>query len=344
MKSERTRYTKEEQEKILQYFSDLKGDVIRQFLSEKNLPRSGTKPELREKIENWLGEGNLQYEDLVLFLDRIAPWGKQHIILYNGPDSEVRKWCEKEKAENILNNAKLTKYLNSKLLLMLPEKLSFSSIEYSDKRLRILAVKRREAWERAEKYDQEESIQEGKLELRAFLIQVTRAVVVFTWDFISNNASLQITQLPSREKYEDVENELASLMEGFLDLSRFDKLNLRPVIKKLHELEQKGSPEARSHTIAYQSAGGRKITAESPTPEDSVLGEDRIDTALESIRSQSVGHIGNFYWLPTSANSNPLRKEIHTIIVGNKSRINFTTPNEEDDVEYVLSRVRALSQ
>src|SRR5687767_12768387 len=37
---------------------------------------------------------------------------------------------------------------------------------------------------------------------------------------------------------------------------------------------------------------------------------------------------------------NPLTGDVHVIIVGAKSRVNFPTPNTEDVVRYVLHRVR----
>jgi hypothetical protein len=171
--------------------------------------------------------------------------------------------------------------------------------------------------------------------------------MIFTWNLISNNATLQISQLPTGSKYEEEEIKFAELINPWLNLNSFTKLDLRRVIKKLHELEANGIPEARSHGLSYLSQGGRRITAQSPTPQDSIFGEQEVDIALKSIRDRGVGNIGNFYWLPksiNSANGNPLEREVHTIIVGNKSRINFTTPNKKEDIEYVLSRVRILSR
>jgi hypothetical protein len=76
-----------------------------------------------------------------------------------------------------------------------------------------------------------------------------------------------------------------------------------------------------------------------------VLGEAFIDDAMDSVRKNSVGHLGNFYWLskvnPGPA-VNPLTGDVHVIIVGAKSRVNFPTPNTEDAVRYVLHRMRAL--
>ena len=85
-------YTEEEREKILQYFMNLTGDLIREFLSDEKMPKSGTKPELKERIKAFLDEGQLEYKDLVNFLDAVTPFGKQHIILLDGPEEEVGQW------------------------------------------------------------------------------------------------------------------------------------------------------------------------------------------------------------------------------------------------------------
>lgn len=71
-----------------------------------------------------------------------------------------------------------------------------------------------------------------------------------------------------------------------------------------------------------------------------MLGETAVDNFVSHIRQSGVGRLGNFYWLPN--HGTPFEKEIHTIIVGSMKRINFTTPNRNEDFEHVLSRVRSL--
>ena len=54
--------------------------------------QSGTKQDLRERIQEALDEGDLTYERLVDFLDSVAPWGKQHVFLYRGPRIDMQAW------------------------------------------------------------------------------------------------------------------------------------------------------------------------------------------------------------------------------------------------------------
>lgn len=107
---------------------------------------------------------------------------------------------------------------------------------------------------------------------------------------------------------------------------------------------RKREPARRSHGINYRTLQGRRFEGKSATPADPLLGEPSIDAALTAIRKTGVGHLGNFYWLPNSGpnpQANPLDAEVHVIVVGFKNRINFPTPNDEQTVRYVLSRIRS---
>jgi len=71
-----------------------------------------------------------------------------------------------------------------------------------------------------------------------------------------------------------------------------------------------------------------------------------VDEMVDKMGKKGVGHLGNFYWLAGNKAGpapNPLKGEVHVIIVGAKSRVNFPTPNTEEMVRYVLHRVRAFS-
>ena len=197
-------------------------------------------------------------------------------------------------------------------------------------------------------YDKEDKTTDGeKIELRAYIPMVARGVTIFTWDLVANTAMLQVSQLESGSEYEEKEKKFAGLINSFLDITRFEKIDIKPAIKKLNVLEEKGKPEARSHGIGYRSPGGMKCAFQSPTYRDSILGESGLSRALCEIREKTIGHIGNFYWLDAAkapVDHNPLQDEVHTIIVGDKSRINFTKHNRDEDIKHVISRVRTLSK
>jgi len=340
-------YSGDERQALIDFVLALKKSHIQDFLKQVELARSGTKQDLRERFQEAIDEGNLAYEQLVDFLDSVAPWGKQHVFLYSGPRNDVQAWKDPDHVHRLLKQHRLGKLFNARLPLILPEKLTLSAVTHANGRLRVTAVEKREYTERTPEHDEEKETDSGeRITLKAYMHHLTRTLAAFDWDLNANVAMLQITQLQEDGDYEKVAEHFSQLVKPWLDIQQFGAVDLRPVIRRLHEIEKNGPVEARSHGIDYRSLRGRRVSARSPSPRDSVLGEAFIDDAMDSVRKNSVGHLGNFYWLADGNSGhavNPLTGEVHVIIVGAKSRVNFPTPNTEDVVRYVLHRVRAHS-
>ncbi|MCO6455511.1 MAG: SAP domain-containing protein [Pirellulaceae bacterium] len=339
------KFTEEEQALIVTDLLTLKKKQIGDFLASAGLAKSGTKEELRERIEVALEDDSLSLQQIVEFLDSVIPWGKQHVYLFKGPASSIANWRKPDWMATLLKKHRLAKYLNANLPLALPDKMKVSSIQHDSRHLRVTAIKRRDWWERDADYDDSSTTEEGEdVELRAFVHRVTRSLVAFEWDLAANTAFLQISQLPTGFDYADVADEFFELIEGWLDRSLFTPCDLRPPITQLHALEESGTGETRSHGIDYRTLQGRRFGGKSASAADPLLGEATIDAALSAIRKSGIGHLGNFYWIPTNGAGPapcPFESDIHVILVGFKNRINFPTPNDEETVRYVLSRIRS---
>src|SRR3990170_2878980 len=121
-------YTAEERQALIDFVLHLRKSHIQDFLARAELPKSGTKSDLRERLQEALDEGRLTYEQLVDLLDSLAPWGKQHVFLYTGPRSDLRSWKDPDQFLEHLNRHGLGKLFNARLPLILPDKLMLSSI------------------------------------------------------------------------------------------------------------------------------------------------------------------------------------------------------------------------
>jgi hypothetical protein len=340
-------YSADEQAALIDFVLALRKSHVQDFLRDAELSGySGTKENLRARIQEALDEGEITCAHLVDFLDSVVPWGKQHVFLYNGPQNNIQPWKDPDLVHALLKQHRAGKLFNAKLPLILPDKLTLSSVAHANARLRITAVQMREYRERVPEHDEEKEISGERIFLKAYKNHRTRTLAGFEWDLNANVAMLQITQLQEDGDYEDLAEEFSRLVKAWLDIKQFGAVDLRPVIPKLHELEKNGQAEARSHGIDYRTLLGRRISARSPNPRASVHGEPHIDDAMENVRKNSVGHLGNFYWLAgkkPGPGANPLSGDVHLMIVGANSRVNFPTPNAEDVVRYVLHRIRAHS-
>jgi len=341
------KFTSDEQELILTDLLALKKTQIGAFLERNRLSKSGTKDQIRTRLEEALDDESIVLSQVVEFLDEVIPWGKQHVCLYTGPTTSITNWRKPVWLGEYLKKHRVGKYLNASLPLVLPEKMKISSILHNERRLRVTAIKRRDWWERNPEYDRSDATLAGDdIELRAYVHRVTRSLVAFEWDLVANVAMLQISQLPSRFDYGKVAEEFFTLIAPWLDASRFSLVDMRPTIKKLHELEEDHRGETRSHSINYRTTQGKRFEGKSASPDDPLLGDAVIDAAMGAVRRASVGHLGNFYWLPTNGKKikgNPLESEVHVIVVGSHNRVNFPTPNAEQTIRYVLSRIRSHS-
>lgn len=104
-------YSAEEQQALIDFVLALKKSHIQDFLKQVELARSGTKQDLRERFQEAIDEGVLAYEQLVDFLDSVAPWGKQHVFLYRGPRNDVQAWKDPDHVHRLLRQHHLGKLL-----------------------------------------------------------------------------------------------------------------------------------------------------------------------------------------------------------------------------------------
>src|SRR5437879_4808682 len=94
MRRRAVEYTQEEREQSVAYLLALRKSQIRVFLESHDLARSGTKEDLRSRIQEALDDGDLEYESLVQTLDDVTPWAKQHVQLYEEAKRPPGHWTD----------------------------------------------------------------------------------------------------------------------------------------------------------------------------------------------------------------------------------------------------------
>lgn len=340
-------YTAEEQELAISSLDRLTVPLVAEFLAGRGLRKAKTKPEMMVRVQDALEAGTLSYGDLFLYLNSIEAWGRQHVTLFDGPKEGVASWLDPAWVSDRASAEGLSELLNAEQPLALPRELTLSSIEYSGAVLRISAVERREGIVREHDYDTEKRLEDDTTIIyRAYKYLVYRGFIIFEWDLVANQAALRISQLPSGEKYEDARSRFEALIASLLDLGGFSPICLRSVIARLHELEEMKKPEARSQGIAYRTIEGRTVEGRGAGGSLGMMGESVVDTTMSNVRKVSVGHTGNFYWLPADVNvasDNPLTNELHVIMNGEARRTNFPVYSPEPQIRYVLQRIRAIA-
>jgi hypothetical protein len=335
-----------EQDLLVDVLLGLRVDRVREFMDSVDLARSGTKAELRERVEEALTSHAISLNVLIDYLDQVEPWGRQHVIMLEAEASAANGWRREDGIRRRLADAGVEGLLDRRKRQRLPESLTLSSISTSGDTIVIVAVERRDYDERAPEYDSVDHDDDGQLIiLKAYRHVVTRGIIALRWNTATRAAVLHISEGFGRYDYQDAFARFGNLVSGFLDMSRFTQKDIRRAIWRLHDADKNGAPEARSHRVGFTSHGGRAIDATSPTMSTSVVGERVVDDALTNVAGSATGRIGNFFWLPSAGptpQTNPIVRDLHVVILARDSRVHFMVPSDERSITYVLQRIRAL--
>lgn len=345
--SARAEDQRSEQEILVDVLLGLRVDRVRDFMRSAQLASSGTKADLRERLADAVLTGAVSINALIDYLDRVEPWGRQHVIMLEAETSAAEGWRRSDGIRRRLAAAGVEDLLDRRRRQRLPEQLALTAIRAEADMIEIVAVERRDYDERAPELDRTEQRDDGQLILlKAYRHVVTRGLLTLRWNTATRAATLHISEGHGRYNYSDAATRFGDLIAEFLDFDRFQTKDIRRAIRRLHDAEKQGVPEARSHRVGYLSHGGRSVEASSPTTTTSVVGEQVVDDALLHVAGAATGRIGNFFWLPNSGprpTANPLARDLHVVVLARDSRVHFMVPSNEEAITYVLQRIRALS-
>lgn len=318
----------EEVQRALDYLLSHKMAFVQDFLRNRGLPFSGTKEKLRERLEGYLAEGSLAASDLVQLLDQIEGWGDQHVYLYKAYDQAIEPWLREDSTRDRVRTVGLEKQFGRLLPLVLPEEMSLSSIDWTPERVRFVWVEKRQWEERVP----EEDIVKDDMVWRAYRIKVSRGLIAFDWDLVSGYAMLMIRRLPRGTRYDHIRSQFEKLLEPIVGISRFERVRVSQAIGAV-EL----SGEVRRRQIAYQTRRGGKASFTSASRSGDTSADPALQGAVDSLRGETAGVLGNFYWLP---GRDGLASELHCKLYAADHRVGVFGEHEERDVRYVISRIR----
>lgn len=299
-----------------------------QFLRDQNLPYSGTRQELRERLLDGLEEGRLAPDDILGLLDRIEGWGNQHIYLYRSEGRATKHWLTPESAKSRLAAGGLAHLLNRPRPLVLPDQPTLSTVIWEPDRVRFLWVERCCWEERTPAQDR----RKGVVVWRAYKTQQSRGLVSFDWDLLTGDAMLMIQRLPSGSDYGEKRDQFQTALDPIVDFGRFTPVRTSRAIQPIQR-----SGEVRSRQVSFQTRQGGKAALTSAGPVHGITADPDLEQIEQSLRNSVAGLLGSFYWLPAAGK---LSREVHCKLYADDQRVGIFGEHQEHEVRYVLSRIR----
>ncbi len=321
-----------ELERLVEYVFAHRMLAIQNFLSDHGLATSGTKEKLKERVQQALDDKTILPEDLVGLLDHIEGWGNQHVYLYASPPGEQRAWKNEEKARERLEDEEAGKLFNRRRPLVLPEERTLASVEWTKSSVRFVWVEKRE-WEMRLS---DEDVEENEILYKAYKPQLARGITTFDWNLLTGDAALMIQRLPSGEKYDEIRVAYEAEIEKFMKISDFTPVRARRAIRKL----EKGN-EALNRKVEHETQTGGKVSFTSKGRKADAYADKDLKKARDALGGQTVSVLGNFYFVPKSPK---LERNIHIKVYSKDQRVAIFGECTEEEVVYVLSRVRQHSK
>lgn len=302
-------------------------EYVADLLRAKNIPHSGTKDELRQRLGENLESGNMTIEELITLLDQIEGNGNQHIYLHRCSQGYLRKLKQENYVRHQLEEAGQGDLYNRNQPLLLPQQPTISSITHNDRWLRLKWVEKRE-W-----YELISDQMENGLRVKKYEPHITRGITIFRIDLVSGNAELMIQRLPRGTNYEEVRERYDQELGRMIDLDAFSLLDTGQAIGRIED-----SGEVERRACNYITVAGGKAGFKSRSRGADYISDPSLKRARSALGTSIAGLLGNFYWLPCEN----LSRKIHTHIYLN--RVGIFGECTEQEVNYVLSRIRHFAE
>ena len=335
-----------EEERLIEFALGQKKEFLQALLKEKGLAFSGTKEQIRERVANYLKDEELTIQDLVNFLDSVEGWGDQSIYIYSAPTYLINQWRKDNSSlKESIRSAGWGKIINVKRTLFLPEEPELSTITLTDRLIQFTWVEKHEWFQRTRDFDDVE----GDIVLRAFRRNLERRVTRFEVDLTTGICLMtipKISNLPTNAddgedekklgKYEKIRDGFEEKLTKVLPISSFKKFSLKKTIEKLQE-----SDEVMRRENVFETPDRSQIRLLSASSDIDTREDIRVEALRSKIPADTPGTAGNYKWLPSKGG---LGREIGVKLYGLENRVAINVQCTEEEVRYVLSRIRKLGQ
>ena len=343
--------TPTEQELLLSQLAGLNLAEIREFMAKYEVGgREGVKAVLLQLVGAALRDGGgPTWDQLVLYLDGVEPFGRQHVYLFK-PRAALKQWGDRAAVEERLRAARLVTLLDSRTALAAPDAVTLSSISLDEQvgAFTVHAVSRRSFLRRRSELDEE--VNAPRAAAGNLIAHVYEKISVRSWvrlrvETKNGRCSLQVSQLERKADYEAIVTEFLDLVRHWFPVDTLEPINLARAIASLEADYEtnRDTAEVRVQAAAHDTHGGRHHAVSSSRARQGVLGESAaLDGAVKAMRESGPAASGNFYFLPDDApgSANPIAKDLHVTCVARDHRINVRRPTTAEELAWVLGRIR----
>jgi hypothetical protein len=327
-------------EKIIEQLTLRNLVYTRQLLSSANLPKTGSKIILRERLHNAIANGTVSVVATKSLLDELDCWGNQRVILMLMPYALLKEYWSADHLLQKARRAGMDHLFDGEIALEPPMELTPMRIAFEERAdgrfIKLLAAKTREVWEQQTEIPEyfDEKNYPG-IVFKPFKRELQKVVAFAEIGLDSRLLMLSTKKLSYGKSYTV---EFAEFFEAFQNLISFDdieEISLYGAANIIHSLTR---DEVSIHARNLRTNSGGTIGTRSHSRRVDVRSDEEIRRALSPLAA-SASAFCNCIWKPKGE----LREEVHTHIHAPEGQISILGQINEASARYVLRRILEIN-
>lgn len=329
----------EKNQNIIEQFTLRKLDYARDLLKSVELPYSGKRSNVRERLTKALEDGLILVSTLQVLLDELDAWGDQRIQLMRLPASMLTEFQSADAVARKAAGTNMSHLLQGTIALTPPLELTPMRVAHeessSQKRLKLVAAKIRQIMIPQPDISDHSDDQYPGVVFKPFKVEVQKAIAFAEIDLDTGSAIVSTTLLRQGQGYKAEFEEFFTVFQPFIALLDSDPI---PLLDATHQICQLPSNEIRLVARQAKTAVGGKINYRSHSPRADMRSDPELDRS-QAILPNAPGLHCNCFWEPV----NGLRERIHTHIFAPAGEVSILGQTREASARYVLRRILEIN-
>lgn len=337
----RTFSISEEAVNIVEQITLRKLAYAREFLAASGRPRTGTRPQVRERLAALLEETPDEISKLKALLDELDAWGNQRVRLGRLPDDVLSEFRSDELVLRKISQTGMGQLVGGQIPVSPPMELSPVRVSYDEdstsRLLLLFAAKTRlilQAQPDIPDYTDEEKYP-GVI-FKPYKQETQKAVAFAEIDLSSGLAIISTTLLKQGLGYKA---EFEEFYEVFDPLISFDDLMPLTLYDSVHKMRHVlTSHEVRIRTNRKRTSSGGTVDHRSHSSKVDLRHDPELVNSEAALIDLPGLHC-NCYWEP----GNGLSESVHTHVFAPSGEVSIMGQVKEESARYVLHRILSLN-
>lgn len=326
-------------EKIIHQLAEHKLDYSRELLSKHELPKSGSKEKIRERLTKALEDGKFEKETLFTLLEELDLWGKQRLRLRKIAPELLNDFRNVESIKSKVIDAELGDIFDGKVALEPTEELTPMKVccngNAENLTLVFIAAKTREVWLPQIEIPNFTKEEYPDVVFRPFKLVHQKSISFAEVHVPSGNILISTTALMQGRGYNDEFSEFIGLFEEFFPFADSEPVELFTATKNINDISL---DDVRFYSQKKKTASGTNLTYTANSLKYDFRVDAEITQSLESLPNASNAFC-NCVW----QTNDELKENVHTHIYAPDGQIAIMGGAREESARYVLRRIRELN-